>query len=83
MAGTPSAHVASLAKGAMTAMMISKLKLIAAVGLMAGVGAGGAGAMTYQAGGGQATAPAKPLTDIDGDGKPDLYSSLRAGGPGG
>ncbi len=60
MAGTPSAPVASLAKGAMLAMMIPKLKLIAALGLLGGLATGGAGAMSYQAGGGPAEAPSPP-----------------------
>ncbi len=59
-AGTPSAHVASLAKGAMIAMMTSKLKLIAALGVLGGLAAGGAGAMSHQAGDGPAKAPSQP-----------------------
>ena len=42
-AGAAPAHVASLAKGALIAMMWDKFKVIAAVGLMAGLTVGGAG----------------------------------------
>ena len=65
MAGTPSAHVAALAKGAMIAMMISKLKLIAAFGVLGGLAAGGAGAMTYRSGDGPAKAEAAPAVMPD------------------
>ena len=50
-AGTPSAHVAALAKGALIAMMWNKLKLISAVGLMAGLTVGGVGVAAQQQGG--------------------------------
>ncbi len=49
-AGSVPAHVASLAKGALIAMMWHKLRGIAAVGLLAGLAAGGAGALAKQAG---------------------------------
>ena len=42
-AGSAPAHVANLAKGALVAMMWNKLKVIAALGLMAGLTVGGAG----------------------------------------
>ncbi len=56
--GTTPAHVAALAKGALIAMTASKLKAIAAVGLMAGLTAGGVGALAQQSGDGKGTAPA-------------------------
>ena len=57
-AGSAPAHVASLAKGALIAMMWNKLKVVAALGLMAGLTVGGAGALAQQ--GGQAKAVTPP-----------------------
>jgi len=57
-AGSAPAHVASLAKGALIAMMWHKIRAIAAVGLVAGLAAGGAGAVARQAAAGRA-APAE------------------------
>ena len=55
-AGSVPAHVANLAKGAIVAMMWSKFKLVAAVGLMAGLTVGGAGVAAQRGGEGQAKA---------------------------
>jgi RNA polymerase sigma factor (sigma-70 family) len=52
-AGTVPAHVATLAKGALTAMIWSKLKLVAAVGLMATITVGGVGVSAQQGGKGK------------------------------
>ncbi len=63
MTGTPSATVASLAKGAMIAMSLSKLKLIAACGILGTLATAGAGGAVAQSGGsgtGTAAAPAQP-----------------------
>ena len=57
-AGSPSAHVLNLAKGALIAMTWNKLKMIAAVGLMAGLTVGGAGVAAQYGGSGKAEAPA-------------------------
>jgi RNA polymerase sigma factor (sigma-70 family) len=55
-AGSAPAYVANLAKGALVAMMWNKLKMVAALGLMAGLTSGGAAALSLQGGDGQAVA---------------------------
>ena len=55
-AGSAPAHVANLAKGALAAMMWNKLKVIAALGLMAGLTSGGAAALSLRGGDGEAIA---------------------------
>ena len=50
LAGTVPAYVAALAQGALIAMTASKWKAIAAVALIAGLAAGGVGAIAQQAG---------------------------------
>ena len=69
--GTVPVRVSILAKGVLMAMTASKLKAIAAVGLMAGLAAGGVGAIAQQAGDGLGKAPAEaaakersPILDI-------------------
>jgi RNA polymerase sigma factor (sigma-70 family) len=57
-AGSPSAHVLTLAKGALIAMAWNKLKMVAVVGLMAGLTAGGAGVAAQKGEAGKAEAPA-------------------------
>ncbi len=61
-AGSAPARVAILAKGALVAMMWSKAKTIAAVGLMAGLAVGGASVAAQKAGDGQDVAPEQPPT---------------------
>jgi RNA polymerase sigma factor (sigma-70 family) len=56
-AGATPARVASLAKGALVAMMWEKMKLIAAVGLMAAIVVGGAGAFARQVVEGRSAGP--------------------------
>jgi RNA polymerase sigma factor (sigma-70 family) len=56
-AGVPSVHVLNLAKGALIAMTWNKLKLVAVVGMMAGLTVGGAGVAAQKGGEGQAKAP--------------------------
>jgi RNA polymerase sigma factor (sigma-70 family) len=56
-AGVPSAHVATLAKGVLIAMIANKLKLVGAIGLTAALTVGGAGIAAQQQGeGGQGQA---------------------------
>ena len=57
-AGSAPAHVATLAKGALIAMTWNKLKTVAALGLMAGLTAGGAGVAAQYGGMGKAEAKA-------------------------
>ena len=61
-AGSAPAHVAILAKGALVAMMWNKVKMIAAVGLMAGLAVGGASVAAQKAGDGKEVAPAPAPT---------------------
>ena len=56
-AGSAPAHVASLAKGALIAMMWHKLRGIAAVGLLAGLAVGGVGVAAQRGGDAGAVAP--------------------------
>ncbi len=56
-AGSAPAHVATLAKGALVAMIWSKLKVITAVGLMAGLAVGGASVAAQKGGQDKASAP--------------------------
>ncbi len=71
-AGSAPAHVLTLAKGALIAMTWNKLKMVAALGLMAGLTVGGAGASGLRGGGGEAVArieaPVQPdeLTKLQG-----------------
>ena len=63
-AGSPSAHVLTLAKGALIAMTWNKLKMVAALGLMAGLTVGGAGVAAQRGEAGKAETPvAEPSKD--------------------
>jgi RNA polymerase sigma factor (sigma-70 family) len=62
LAGSAPAHLASLAKGALVAMIWHKFKAVAAVGLLAGLAAGGAVVLAIPGGGGQAIADPSDAT---------------------
>ncbi|WP_435008596.1 RNA polymerase sigma factor [Tundrisphaera lichenicola] len=65
-AGTTPARIAILAKGALIAMMWNKLKVIGAVGLMAGLTVGGAGVAAQKVGQGpSAVLPPSPNAEAD------------------
>jgi RNA polymerase sigma factor (sigma-70 family) len=60
-AGTIPSHVATLAKGVLVAMIWNKLKLVGALGLMAGLTVGGAGIAGQQSGSGHAPVVVKSM----------------------
>jgi RNA polymerase sigma factor (sigma-70 family) len=74
-AGSPSAHVLNLAKGALIAMAWNQWKAVAVVGLMAGLTVGAAGVVAQQGEAGKAEAPAaktsKDQPSIEGEADED------------